>query len=820
MTGRDGNGDRPGGRVATRRPLTRTSSGDRRPPHEAIDREALGLFKAIVEQELPRFVAGTRSKSGGMGQLREVHDRLLDRVLARKRPIEALREKGWKAFLHEAQVTASLNHPAIVPVFDLGKDKEGLYYLMPWIEGDTLHDVLAALRDGEPAARRRWNKSHLLYVFRTVCGAVAHAHGQGLVHRDLKPDQVVLGRHGEVMVLDWGLAARLGGVPERPSCRSSEVHSPVSVRSGQTILDGVHGAPEFLAPERLALDPVPADPAQDVFSLGAVLYCILTLAPPIAVDIETTLSDEERLKELRTRVATVQPPSGRAWLGPIDLVWDTICARCLAVEPADRYADADELYRAVEDALSEIEESMRSRERAAREVRRGDEQAGQLAAVQEEMEAVSDRVRRLRESIPANRPVDDKRVLWDAEDRQARLARERARRFADVEQRFGAALSLDPGNPEARQRLADLYLARLHEATAAGQTAEREYFLARLAQYDDGSRMAALTRPARVRVHVAGVQGEVCIADLVEHRRRLVPGEWRVAGRTPEVAVEVPPGRFLLHVRAEGRATARYALRVGGGEEVTLSPALPPAPQIPDGFAYIPAGPAWLGGDAGARGAEPLRRRAMGDYAISVFPTTMGEYREFVDTLPIEEARRRVPQDNVDGTLLWRPTDHGWSIPEKDPHGEPLIPTFPVMLVLPGDAEAYAAWWGERWGCKARLPTRDEWEYAARSCDGRLFPWGDVFEANYCWSREIQGRRQLPAAVGRCPQDASPCGIRDLAGSVGDWVSDAFEGGEGLRQVAGGSWFASSLFCRLAARVGFHGSRRSPGIGFRLMIEL
>jgi serine/threonine-protein kinase len=203
-----------------------------------------------------------------MGQVFRVWDPDLERELALKVARGSDRDgsrasngtqRRTERFLAEARITGRLQHPGIVAIHEIGLDPEGrLYYTMPLIEGEDLERVLERVHAGEPG----WTTVRALGLLQRVCETVAHAHERGVVHGDLKPANVRVGRFGEVTVMDWGLARpveQAGEDPGAPEERVNALHSQVA------------GTPAYLAPER-ARDPRgPADPRDDVYAAGAML---------------------------------------------------------------------------------------------------------------------------------------------------------------------------------------------------------------------------------------------------------------------------------------------------------------------------------------------------------------------------------------------------------------------------------------------------------------------------------------------------------------------------------------------------------------------
>ena len=262
-------------------------------------------------------------------------------ALKRIRP-ERLHETARKRFLREAEITAGLQHPGIVPIYGLGQDDDGPFYTMPLIEGKTLQEAIEAFHGDESLRRDSGQGSlrfrELLQKFMTVCDTVAYAHDQGVVHRDLKPSNIMLGRYGETLVMDWGLAKHFGtedsdGDPE------TEAPSPSPSPEALTATGAVLGTPQYMSPEQAK--GLSTGPASDVFNLGLILYTILTGTPAFE---EASLGGADPLKAVRD--AAVLPPRHRDPHLPRAL--DSICLKALAAQPDDRYASARDLGRDLE----------------------------------------------------------------------------------------------------------------------------------------------------------------------------------------------------------------------------------------------------------------------------------------------------------------------------------------------------------------------------------------------------------------------------------------------------------------------------------------
>ena len=222
---------------------------------------------------------------GGMGLVLKARDQRVQRSVAMKvlRSGNEFSADKLLRFVGEAQLTGQLEHPNIVPVYQLGiTADEEVFYTMKHVKGQTLDAVLKKLRQGDADTCLHFPLSALVTAFLKVTDAMAFAHSHNVIHRDLKPGNIMLGAFGEVLVMDWGLAKRLTDTAGQPSAAST-VEFPLQLPSEgrfETVEGSVIGTPPFLSPEQAA-GKADLDTRSDIFVLGMILYEILALRPPV-----------------------------------------------------------------------------------------------------------------------------------------------------------------------------------------------------------------------------------------------------------------------------------------------------------------------------------------------------------------------------------------------------------------------------------------------------------------------------------------------------------------------------------------------------------
>ena len=227
---------------------------------EEVGRGGIGRVLVAFDQRVGREIA--------IKELLKKDDGVKETPLTDKMRTDKMR------FLKEAMVTGQLEHPGIVPVYEIGEDEKGnQYYTMKLVRGVTLSD---AINKSDTLQKRL----RLLPHFRDICNAVAYAHSKGVIHRDIKPENIMIGEFGETVVIDWGLAKVKGQVDENEGELRDEISLLIETEHGKTAKGKAIGTPAYMPPEQAKGDISEIDERSDIYSLGAVLYEILTGHPP------------------------------------------------------------------------------------------------------------------------------------------------------------------------------------------------------------------------------------------------------------------------------------------------------------------------------------------------------------------------------------------------------------------------------------------------------------------------------------------------------------------------------------------------------------
>ena len=764
-------------------------------PSDVAETGLLGSSSTPFDEQLRHLAApltrGTRFRRdevlarGGMGVIHRVRDVELDRTLALKEMALAPadeHELEAARFLEEAQITAQLDHPGIVPVHEVGMDAEGrLFFAMKLVRGRDLRTILELARPGSEG----WTQPRMLGVLLKVCEAMAYAHTKGVIHRDLKPGNVMVGHFGEVYVMDWGLARATGRKDvhdirlklgdqsasvrtERRDEREETPDSPLVTMDGVVV-----GTPAYMSPEQARGDIQLLSPRSDVYSIGAMLYHLLTGQTPY-------VPSGARMSKYTVLARVIEgPPSPMQELVrdvPAELV--AICEKAMAREPKDRYADTLELG---DDLRAYLE---------GRVVR-----AHETGAVPE-----------LRKWIGRNKGLaiasaaallalvggfaTSSSLYVNAAERSTEVLRLSALQDLDDLTREADTLwPVGPGSQASFQSwldrahglLDDLpeYEAKLAELERTGTSANR-WWRSQLEKLVSG--LEALANPEHGLIagisaaHGLGVERRLRLSDELVERLRDADSTrlWAEASasiRDPSVCpryrgLELAPQHGLLPLGLDPRSGLwEFAhLPSGTPAQRTASGALRLTEDTGLVLVLVPGGKFWIGAqadDPGARhfvetaitGEAPVHEVELEPFFISKFEMTQSQWERFAGINPSTFLRG---------------------------------PLFPVESVTWYECQAIA----QRLGLV--LPTEAQWEYACRAGTDTAWWSGDVRESlagavnladaallrdralidlTDCWFEEwLDDGASVTCEVGT--YTPNPFGLFDVHGNVTEWCRD------------------------------------------------
>jgi len=302
-------------------------------------------------EQRPRFDRVRLLGEGGMGQVELARDNDIRRTVALKRlHSEVQSEAALLRFADEVRIVGQLEHPSIVPVYDVGRDESGQVYLvMKHLNGETMEQIIDKLRAKDPAYTEKYTHEYRVHLFLGVLDALRFAHSRGVIHRDLKPANVMIGPYGEVTVLDWGIAKPIKQKGETPGAEPLDrtAVDTQDKRLQETQFGSLAGTPLYMSPEQAAGRNGELDERSDVYSLCVLFYEWLTLQHPLqgvqtVPEVLAAIISGLDLGKVGDRC--VMSGAGAAWAG--------ILCKGLEKDREKRYASVTELEQAVRDVLN------------------------------------------------------------------------------------------------------------------------------------------------------------------------------------------------------------------------------------------------------------------------------------------------------------------------------------------------------------------------------------------------------------------------------------------------------------------------------------
>jgi serine/threonine-protein kinase len=723
----------------------------------------------------PRFKNLNEIALGGQGAVYRVRDLHMERTVALK-----VLPAPFEKTLQEAQMGGRLQHPGIVPVYEAGHFDDGRGWLaMKLVEGHDLAELFSRIRHGQETSSRR----RLITLLARVAEAMSYAHDEGVVHRDLKPANIRLGAHGEVLVLDWGIAGRVRG-------------------QGQAA-----GTPGYMAPEQWqgALIAPPAD----VHALGRILNEMLGL---------TSEDDADRALH-------------------------TLCASACAPQPSQRPSSAA-FAKALTDWLDGATRRMEARKMLA-EARSIELRVGTLRAQARVLRQRATAVLGpLKLSAPVAEKAKGWALETEAETAHGTASRLELEMEQRLNAALRHAPELKEARRllgtlyrrwilDAERRRAPVAAAEHSARLRALDPDEHAAFLA-----GDGQ-LTLHTEPSGAAVYLAPVS--LKLRRLVPGEPRLLGHTPLTGVSVPrgrhQLRLEAagrPAVRLPLWIEREAHLTG-----IAPGEDAPTPIVLPSEP-LPDNECYVPTGWFQSGGDPVATDGAPARRVWVDGFVIERTPLTyrrlLPALNALVDTDQAGRARLIAPDTASDGdgfaTLVCTEAGH-YQLESADGLSDTL--DWPVTKMTWHNAVAWAELVAEQTGQPWRLPHELEREKAARGVDGRTLPWGDYFEPT--WACTVNARSTtMPASVHDFVEDEGPYGVRGMAGNVRDWCRNTYVSNDvstserleiqslptddRLRVVCGGAWGARTALCHSAGRFASGPSVGWFYVGVRLVRSL
>ncbi|MDI1430430.1 serine/threonine-protein kinase [Polyangium sorediatum] len=314
--------------------------------------EGDGAEVRLVPESKSRYEPIKTLGAGGMGEVVLVHDQDIARKVAVKRLLPEASDPGMLArFVDEIRTVGRLEHPNIVPIHDVGVDELGRYFfVMKYVEGETLETIIRKLADGDPESHAKYTFERRVEIFIDVLQALAYAHANGVVHRDVKPANVMVGRYGEVVLMDWGIAKPIAA--ERDLARGADATLGDETERGRMFLTHVGmlvGTPAYMSPEQARGDVDQLDTRSDLYSACVLFHELVTLRHYLA-DKQTLGDILTGVMEHELTVRDMKRHGHPAQEGlPPELVHFAVDG--LAKDPAKRYPSAGQMIELLRQTL-------------------------------------------------------------------------------------------------------------------------------------------------------------------------------------------------------------------------------------------------------------------------------------------------------------------------------------------------------------------------------------------------------------------------------------------------------------------------------------
>ncbi|HXI56172.1 MAG TPA: bifunctional serine/threonine-protein kinase/formylglycine-generating enzyme family protein [Polyangia bacterium] len=804
-----------------------------------------------------RYLVLERLGAGAMGVVYAAYDPKLERKIAlkllRPQPGRGDQARRTARLEREAQATAKLSHPNVVGIFDVGVHEDQVFMAMEYLAGGTLRDWLKA-------EKRPWRD--IVKMFIAVGQGLAAAHTEGLIHRDFKPDNVLLDKNGVPKVVDFGLVRLSPGIDVTAS-GSNEENAEDSDGAAATLppmgqmpaaltrTGALAGTPAYMAPEQFLGKPINAK--TDQFAFCVALYEALYGERPFAGDTVFSLADSVTSGRIR------QPQKGSNVPG---WVYHNIIVGLAAI-PIQRHLSLQHLLRILERDPSAL---LRRRVLVSLSVvlaiasiavvqRRADQRRrdfeSQIATFLAEGDSKSTEATVLKKKAYSLRAHaltafdegrrDDAEQLW-SETRSTATAADDSLEHA--ERALRSALDLDRNRTSTQQQLADVIYERALLAELEFRKHDVKRHVDRMLDVDNARLHARWYQPGTLTLMATPDPTTLSLEKYVENADGRLSTSIMIRANLPLIDQRLEPGSYRAILTSAGRETIIYPFFVRRGEHVSKTINLPLHEKVPDGFVLIPAGKFITGeADESLRvsflDAAPIHEASTESFLIAKHETTYQEWIEFLQALPPNLVERHLPSVSTHRDYLrlrrfggsWRielrPTTTLYTAalgetityPERTIRKSQDWARMPVGGISVDDIEAYLHWRALR-VVGARLCTEWEWERAARGADDRVFPHGNILAKDDANFDLTYGRKSLafgPDEVGAHPLSISPFGLHDMAGNLLEITST--KSGKDQFSGRGGGYYYDTRSARLTNREPVDRSLRYPAFGFRVCAD-
>ncbi len=786
-------------------------------PPEGISREEATLRETLAgKYEIIRKLG-----SGGMATVYLAKEIALDRMVAIKLlPKQFMRDAGFvKRFKSEAQIAANLEHPHIVRIYQISEENDQVFFVMSFVPGGSITDKIKEKGTIPIDDIIKWGMQ--------TCDALAHGHANGVIHRDLKPDNVMLDRKEDVVVMDYGIARAGQG-------------------TGLTQTGSVIGTPQYMSPEQARGTEL--DARSDIYSMGILLYQMATGELPFQA------TDAASLMYMHVHEAP-EPPDAKNAKVPVWL--RNIILKCLAKNPADRFASADELKAALAEkyspkltttplaerdrkqkrmmftaaavivviAIAAIGFLMRQRSLEKQQAEQARIEAEQQAeqARQQEIESAAEKDNQAftqaetadtRESYntylmlyPDGRHVDEARaaIAAIAEREKTEAARQQQAQVESEEARQKRLAAEE----ERRRREAEEERARQDDAAyqQAMIASTKQSFSTYLELYPEGRHrdeaMAKLT--ALDAAEAERMRREAEAASARDNQAYELASKTNTKQSYNTYLMTYPNGRHASEAQAKIAAFDRKEAEAAKVRTALSAISLRMAP--------VPAGTFKMGSASGGGDEKPVKDVTVSAFEISVTEISQSQYKAIMADNP---SFFKLDDNNPVEKVTWK---DAITFCNKLSEEVGLEPCYNLST---GACDFSKSGF--------RLPTESEWEYACRAGSGLEYTLGDGESALDRAGWYQRNSRETTHPVGQ--KTANAFGLYDVHGNVWEWCNDwyaknAYESmaadnptgparGDD-KVVRGGSWLDGPNDCRSAKRRNFDPEKSYSDIGFRIV---